>query len=312
MTNDNNKWGIIYCPRQGLFRSGKSRWEKIRQCLQDNGISYDHVQSESRDSVERLVRMMVSNGYKTIVIVGGDTALNDTINCLMQMKREERDGVALGLIPNGMMNDFAHFWGVTAKDYERAIKAMKKRRVKRLDLGLMRYQNKDGEPCRRYFINCVNIGLVAAIMNLRRQTHQIFGSRTLSFIFSFILLIFQRMDYKMRLRINSDKIDRRVMTICVGNAMGYGQTPNGVPYNGMLDVSVVYQPKTTQLFEGIYLFLRGKFINHHSVHPYRTRTVEVDRVGGAMVGVDGRLMHTPRGAFTVSVEPGVINFIMPS
>ncbi len=312
MTNDNNKWGIIYCPRQGLFRSGKSRWEKIRQCLQANGISYDHVQSESRDSVERLVRMMVSNGYKTIVIVGGDTALNDTINCLMQMKREERDGVALGLIPNGMMNDFAHFWGVTAKDYERAIKAMKKRRVKRLDLGLMRYQNKDGEPCRRYFINCVNIGLVAAIMNLRRQTHQIFGSRTLSFIFSFILLIFQRMDYKMRLRINSDKIDRRVMTICVGNAMGYGQTPNGVPYNGMLDVSVVYQPKTTQLFEGIYLFLRGKFINHHSVHPYRTRTVEVDRVGGAMVGVDGRLMHTPRGAFTVSVEPGVINFIMPS
>ncbi len=312
MSNDNNKWGIIYCPRQGLFRSGKSRWEKIRQCLQDNGISYDHVQSESRDSVERLVRMMVGNGYKTIVIVGGDTALNDTVNCLMQMGREERDGVALGLIPNGMMNDFAHFWGVHSADYERIVKAMKKRRVKRLDLGLMRYQNKDGEPCRRYFINCVNIGLVAAIMNLRRQTRQIFGSRTLSFIFSFILLVFQRMDYKMRLRINSDKIDRRVMTICVGNAMGYGQTPNAVPYNGLLDVSVVYQPKTTQLFEGIYLFLRGKFINHRSVHPYRTRTVEVDRVGGAMVGVDGRLMHTPRGAFTVSVEPGAINFIMPS
>ena len=101
------------------------------------------------------------------------------------------------------------------------------------------------------------------------------------------------------------------MTICIGNATGYGQTPNAVPYNGLLDVSVVYHPEMTQLFEGIYLFLRGKFLNHRSVHPYRTRKIELSDISRAQIGIDGRSMNTPTGAFTVEVEQEVINFIIP-
>ena len=148
-------------------------------------------------------------------------------------------------------------------------------------------------------------------MTLRRQTHHFFGSRTLSFLFSFILLVFQRLEYRMHLKINTDEIKRNVMTVCIGNSLGYGQTPNAVPYNGQLDVSVVYHPEMTQLFEGIYLFLRGKFLNHRSVHPYRTRKVNVLEAKKALVGIDGRLMKTPVGPFTVTVEQEVINFLIP-
>lgn len=49
------------------------------------------------------------------------------------------------------------------------------------------------------------------------------------------------------------------MTVCIGNALGYGQTPNAVPYNGFFDVSVVYHPGITQLFEGIYLLSKANF-----------------------------------------------------
>ena len=42
---------------------------------------------------------------------------------------------------------------------------------------------------------------------LRRKTHHVFGSRTLSFLFSFVLMIFQRLDYKMHIRINSYLVD---------------------------------------------------------------------------------------------------------
>ncbi|MBM6992863.1 MAG: lipid kinase [Prevotella sp.] len=308
---EDNRWGIIYCPKNGLLGSSKKRWEKIRACLKDNGIQYDHVQSESTGSVDRLVKMMINNGYRTIVLVGGDSALNDTVNCLMQVEKDVRDRITLGVIPNGMMNDFAHFWEFDEDNYEQTIKWLKERRVKKIDLGCIRYTNKDGESCRRYFLNCINVGLIASIMNLRRQTRHVFGSRTLSFFFSFLLLIFQRLDYKMRIKINTDTIDRKVMTMCVGNALGYGQTPNAVPYNGLLDVSVVYHPGMTQLFEGIYLFVKGKILNHHSVHPYRTRQVVVEKAESALVGIDGRLMRTPVGPFTISVEEGVINFLIP-
>lgn len=307
---DNNRWGVIYCPKHGGFRPSK-RWNRIEKSLRENGIDYDFVQSENATSVDRLVKMMVDNGYKTIVIVGGDSALNDAVNRLMLFDEGVRDTVTLGVVPNGMMNDFAHFWNFKEGDVEQTVGWLKKRRVRKIDVGCIRYSNKKGEPCRRYFLNCVNVGLIAAIMNLRRQTHHFFGSRTLSFVFSFILMIFQRLEYKMRIKINSDEIDRNVMTVCVGNAQGYGQTPNAVPYNGMLDVSVVYHPEMTQLFEGIFLFVRGKFLNHRSVHPYRTKKVEFEEARKALVGIDGRLMRTPSGPFTVTVEQEVLNFLIP-
>ena len=304
------RWGILYCPKRGMFSSGLG-WNRVEKCLKENGIEFDFIQSENTGSVDRLIKMLINNGYKTIVIIGGDSALNDAVNSLMQVDKATRESVALGVIPNGLMNDFAHFWGLKEGEIETTIKSLKKRRIRKIDLGYIRYNNRKGEICRRYFLNCINIGLIATIMNLRRQTRRLFGSRTLSFIFSFILLIFQRLEYKMRLKINEDVLERSIMTICIGNATGYGQTPNAVPYNGLLDVSVVYHPEMAQLFEGIYLFLRGKFLNHRSVHPYRTRKIELSDISRAQIGIDGRSMNTPTGAFTVEVEQEVINFIIP-
>lgn len=307
----NTQWGILYCPKHGLANS-KKKWLRIENCLREHKIDYDFVQSEKQDGVVRLMNMFINNGYKTIIIVGGDSALNDAVNCLMAVDKETRESIALGLIPNGLMNDFAHYWDFKESEIEQTISWLKERRVRKIDLGCIRYTNAKGEKCHRYFLNCINIGLISAIMNLRQQTRRLFGSRTLSFVFSLILMIFQRLDYKMSLKINSDIIKRRIMTVCVGNASGYGQTPNAVPYNGLLDVSVVYHPEMTQLFEGFYLLITGKFLNHHNVHPYRTREVVVNEAVRALVSIDGRLMKTPAGAYKITVEQEVINFLIPA
>ena len=246
MSGEDNRWGILYCPKHGITAS-KKRWAKIENCLKDNDIKFDFVQSEDQSSVTRLINMFINNGYKTIVIVGGDSALNDAVNCLMSVDSSIREKICLGLIPNGLMNDFAHYWQLKENDVNQIIGWIKQRRVRKIDLGCIHYTNSEGDICHRYFLNCVNIGLISAIMNLRQRTHRLFGSRTLSFLFSLILMIFQRLDYKMSLKINSDIIKRKIMTVCIGNASGYGQTPNAVPYNGLLDVSVVYHPEMTQL-----------------------------------------------------------------
>ncbi len=279
--------------------------------IEARGIRYDMVQSENSDSVSRLVTMLINNGYKTIIVVGGDSALNDAVNCLMQEEKRVRDEIVLGIIPNGVMNDFARFWGYDEDRDEQTIDSLQKRRVRRIDLGCIRYTNKEGDKCHRYFLNCVNIGMTADIMNLRRQTRRLFGSRTLSFLSSMLVMLFHRMDYKMRLRINSDVIDRKVMTVCIGNGPGYGQTPSAVPYNGQLDVSVVYNPQVVQLMEGLWLLITGRFLNHHSVHPFRTHEVIVGEAQKALVGIDGRLMKTPVGEYRLQVEQEVINFLIP-
>ena len=307
MNEANTRWGILYCPKA---HASKQR-EKIQRVLDERNVVYDFVQSESTDSVERLMNMLIYNGYKTIIIVGGDSALNDAVNCLMSVEKQMRDQIALGVIPNGVMNDFARYWDFKEGNLEQTIDWLVKHRIRKVDLGCIRYTNKKGEACHRYFLNCVNVGLIADVMNLRRQARSLLGSRTLSFVVSIFLMIFHRMDYKMHVRINSDTINRKVMNMCVGSGPGYGQTPSAVPYNGMLDVSVVYHPELLQLLAGFWLLLTGRFLNHRSVHPYRTREVVVEESKKALVGVDGRLLGIPEGSYRINVEQEVINFLIP-
>lgn len=306
-----SRWGILYCPKSGIGR-GRKQWDRVQKALDERGVLYDFVQSENSDSVERLMRMLINNGYKTIIVVGGDSALNDAVNCLMDVEQQVRDSIVFGVIPNGVLNDFARFWNFRENEIAQTVDWLIRRRVRRIDLGCIRYTNKKGEKCHRYFLNCVNIGLIADIMNLRRQTRSLLGSRTLSFVVSLLLMFFHRLDYKMDVKINSDTIRRRVMTMCIGNGPGYGQTPNAVPYNGMLDVSVVYNSKVTQVLAGLWLLLTGRFLNHRSVHPYRTCEVIVTEARHAMVGIDGRLISTPVGSYRISVETEIVNFLMPA
>ena len=303
----NKRWGILYCPKG---RATKQR-EKIQRVLDEHKIEYDFVQSESLDSVERLMTMLIHNGYKTIVIVGGDSALNDAVNCLMREERQVREEIALGVIPNGLVNDFARYWDFKEGNLEQTVAWLAKHRVRRIDIGCIRYVNKKEEQCHRYFLNCINIGLIADVMNLRRQARSLLGSKTLSFIASIFLMIFHRMDYKMHVRINSDVINRKVMTMCIGSGPGYGQTPSAVPYNGMLDVSVIYHTEIMQVFAGLWLLVTGRFLNHRSVHPYRTREIEVIEAKHALVGVDGRLLGTLVGSYHISIEQEAINFLIP-
>ena len=306
----NERWGILYCPRKGI-RSKRKRWERLQKELEKHGVKFDMVQSENTDSVERLVTMLIRNGYKIIVIVGGDSALNDAVNCLMREERSVREQVMLGVVPNGSMNDFARFWGFSDDNDAQTVEWLTKQRARKIDLGNIHYTDKHEEQHHRYFLNCINIGTTADIMNLRQQTRRILWSRTLSFVVSVILKIFHRKDYKMRIRVNSEIVDRRVMTVCVGNAHGYGQTPSAVPYNGMLDLTVVYDPQLMQLFSGLWLLISGRFLNHRSVHPYRTRELVVEEARHALVGIDGRLIKQPVGSYTITVEQEVINFLIP-
>ena len=307
MSEANTRWGILYCPKG----KGSKQRERIQQVLEERGVLYDFVQSETTDSVERLVTMLIHNGYKTIIIVGGDSALNDAVNCLMKEEKQVRDTIALGVIPNGVLNDFARYWDFKEGNLEQTVDWLMKHRVRTIDLGCIRYQKKQGEQCHRYFMNCINIGLIADVMNLRRQAHSLLGSRTLSFIVSIFLMIFHRMDYKMHVRINSDEVNRKVMTMCIGSGPGYGQTPSAVPYNGMLDVSMIYHTEILQVFAGLWLLITGRFLNHRAVHPYRTREVMVEEAKHALVGVDGRLLGTPVGSYRITVEQEVINFLSP-
>ena len=76
MAVEPDRWGLIYNKKAGS-RKEQKRWQNIRAYMDECKVKYDYVQSEGFGSVERLAKTMANNGYLTIVVVGGDGAMND-------------------------------------------------------------------------------------------------------------------------------------------------------------------------------------------------------------------------------------------
>lgn len=301
-----NRWGIIYTPRIGAVRPMK-RWVEIRSYLVSKGVEFDFIESENYESIERLARMFADNGYGTIVVVGGDGALQDALNGIMSS--EKRSDVALGIIPNGIANDFARYWGLHEEDYKTAVECIITRRIRKVDVGCCSFEGEEGEV-KRYFLNVLNAGLSAQIVEIANKKRTLFA-KYLYHIYGFFYMLFHRRNFKMRIRLNSQVVDEKFMMLCVGNSVGYGLTPSAVPYNGWLDVSAIRKPKWLGLLEGLLMVAHRKILNFELVEPFRTTEMVIETADGALFGIDGRPFK-PSFPLTVTVLPEAVNLVIPA
>ena len=307
MDTKSNKWGVIYNPKAGT-RKVQKRWKAIKEYMDSKNVDYDYVQSEGFGSVERLARILANNGYHTIVVVGGDGALNDAINGIMHSEALNKEDIALGIIPNGIGNDFAKYWDMDT-EYKEAVNCIIGNRKRKIDVGTCQYY--DGQTHQtRYFLNAINIGLGARIVRITDQCKRFWGVKFLSYFMALIALFFERKLYRMHLKINGEHIRGRIMTVCIGNACGYGQAPSAVPYNGWLDISVIYRPKLKQLLSGLWMLIQGRILNHKMVKPYRSQHIKVLRAQNASVDLDGRILerHFP---LEIGIIHEAISLIIP-
>ena len=309
MAVESNRWGIIYNPKAGSRKTQK-KWNEIRSYMESRGVLFDYLQSEGYGSVERLARMLANNGYRTIVIVGGDGAINDAINGIMTSSASDKDQIALGIIPNGIGNDFASYWGLEKDDYKEAVDWIINRRLRKIDVGRVSYNEGDLRKT-RYFINAMYVGLGARFVWISNGTRRFWGMQWLSYLSSMFLLLFERKLHRIDMKINGEHIQDTVMTVCIGSARGYGLTPSAVPYNGWLDVSVVHRPELLQLIKGLWLLVNGRLLNLKVVKPYRTHKVKILRVQNAAISLDGRQLYYDESSLDVRILPEALTLIIP-
>lgn len=309
MAVEPTRWGVIYNPKAGS-RKAQKRWKEIRTYMEERDIKFDYVQSEGFGSVERLARTMADNGYRTIVVVGGDGAINDALNGLMLSSSPDIQHIALGIIPNGVGNDFARYWGLDSDDYKTAVDVILGRRLRKVDVGVCRYF--DGQKhVNRHFINAVYVGLGARIVRITNETRRFWGFPLLSYLASLFLVAFERKQHRMHIKVNGEHIRGRLMAVAVGSARGYGLTPSAVPYNGWLDMSLIHRPELGQLVSALWMMQQGRLLNHKTVKPYRTRKVQILRAKNAEISFDGRLWTDRHFPLEITILPEACTLIIP-
>lgn len=323
-----NNWGIIYSPNLG----GNNRWKKILNYLYEKGVAFDFVQSENHASVQRLASMMTKQGYRTIIIVGGDAALNYALNGIMNTESPNKEKPELGIIPNGFGNNFAKYWNIEAENYKQNIDNLLARRIRRIDVGRLTFtpttvenessvaspNTEESQPHPSfsssregviYFINSVNIGVVASIVNTMNHIRHIRGVHFMAYFITTFALIFRRHNFKYDFSLPGESICKKGMTLCVGSAHGYGQTPSAVPYNGMLDISLTFKPQFTKIFHGLWLLYTERFLSHKGISIWRTKHVNFHSIDNAPMSLDGRAIAAPKGEFHIDILHEKLDFL---
>jgi YegS/Rv2252/BmrU family lipid kinase len=100
--------------------------------LLGNSVPYDVVATDSPMHAALLARE--ASGYDTLVAVGGDGTAHEVLNGLMQRPAEDRP--ALGIVPTGSGNDYAHTLGIP-DDLSRAVRLLATGTRTRVDVGVV-------------------------------------------------------------------------------------------------------------------------------------------------------------------------------
>ncbi|TRZ95624.1 YegS/Rv2252/BmrU family lipid kinase [bacterium] len=142
-------------------RSGKAKktYRKVLGLLKKENADFDYTLTTNANEAIGLAITATEKGYKTIVAVGGDGTICETINGILLAKKPEIKP-KLGVIHTGTSPDFNKHHNIPVK-IECAIKTLISKKSRLIDLCRVEYYNdpQKKEKIVSYYASNANIGL---------------------------------------------------------------------------------------------------------------------------------------------------------
>jgi len=193
------KIGVIINSTAGSAVADREVANQIGAAFERNGAQA-RVELAIGKEVPVIARAMRDEGYHCIVAAGGDGTISAVASQIVGQD------VALGVLPLGTLNHFAHDLGIPV-DLEEAVSAICSGEVKAVDVGSVN---------ERYFINNSSLGLYADQARLRQVWRARIG-RWLALILASIVTLTRYRFLRVTASFNGKTISRRCPLVLVSN-----------------------------------------------------------------------------------------------
>jgi len=145
-----NHWLVILNPHAGSGRGQKDQSEIIR-LLDKSKLPYRLAVSDYPKHTIQLTMHAIADGYRRIIVAGGDGTLNEVVNGIFIQNNCSPEDIIVGVIPVGTGNDWIKTFGIP-NDYKAALEIILKGDVMQQDVGRISYaENNIQKVC--YFAN---------------------------------------------------------------------------------------------------------------------------------------------------------------
>jgi YegS/Rv2252/BmrU family lipid kinase len=222
-----------------------------------------------------LARQAGLDGYDLVIALGGDGTVHEVVNGLMQVPAEKRP--ALGVVPLGSGNDFAHAVGVPLES-DRALRHALSGQASGVDIGLMVDENGRKE----YFDNTVGIGFDAVVTIRSHKLPVVRGF--LMYLTAVIQTILLNHDpVLMQVESDGEKWEEKALmtTLCNGGREGGGFiiAPDAKVTDGQFEFAMVRDCSRLMMFRLIPEFMKGTHMSFSQIKmgSCKTFSIKADR-----------------------------------
>lgn len=274
----------------------------ISKHLRDSHILCEPVFTEHKFHATELAVTAVKEGYRHIIVVGGDGTLHEVVNGLFIQKEVAPTEVLVAVIGVGTGNDWVRTFGISQR-YQDAVKAIADGYSFLQDVGVVSYEEAHYRQS-RYFANVAGVGLDAYVV--RRIAHLKKKRRTSRwrYLWCTIRSFFKYKTTGMKVWIDDKLVyNNLLMSIAIGvckyNGGGMQQLPDAVADDGMLDLSLIKPVHFWHImFRFHYLFNGGIYRIGHILQQ-RGQKIRIESSPEVTVEVDGEPLGETPLEFTV-------------
>jgi len=292
--------------------AGRRLRPQIEHALQRAGLTFEMVETEGPGHATELAQAAARAGQRSIVAAGGDGTVHEVANGILAA---ESPDAALGLIPIGTGNDFVKMIPGT-HTREHAVATLARGAVRAYDVGRARWQSVT-----EYFMNAIGTGIDVEVVRGMRRMH---GMRRVRFVPGGVLYIAALLRALVRYRprsvridIDGERIERRIMLLAVANGTCIGGTfricPDARADDGLLDVCLIGDVPILRNVRLIPRVIKG---THHGCTGVTSRRGRVVRLSSSVPGplhfqLDGELRETPdaQQGVEIDLQPARLNVI---
>ena len=285
-------WYVIVNPVAGFGR-GLGDLPHITKLIRENDIPHELVFSQHKHHVTELTVQAVNEGYRRIIVIGGDGTLHEVVNGLFIQQAAPVDDVTVAVIPVGTGNDWIRMYGIPTH-YSEAIRAIREGHTFLQDVGEVHYEESQYAQV-RYMANVAGAGFDPTVTQLYEH-YKAKGRRGRSlYAEGSVRSFFRYKSTGVKVWIDGELVHKDLLfsaAIGIGKYNGGGtqQLPLAVADDGLFDITLYRPMHWWQIIFRLRRLFNGDIYSIGHVKHYRGSHIRIESTPDIMVEVDGELL----------------------
>ncbi len=304
------RWFVIVNPVAGSGK-GLEDFPQISKLLRNDGIVHDAVFTEHKYHAAELTVSAVRDGYRKIIVVGGDGTLNEVVNGLFIQKVTEPKEILLAVIAVGSGNDWVRTFG-TPSHYSEAIRAIREGRSFLQDVASVTYTESQYRQT-RYMANVAGLGFDAHVISIfNHLTVKGYRNRWI-YPLSILRSYFGYKSSGTRIEVDGVEVFKSLLFsmavgICKFNGGGIQQLPKAVADDGLLDLTIIKPIHWWHIIFRLRKLFNGRIYEIGHVIHAQGKSMKITSAPDIRLETDGELLGgTP---VEINVIPHAIRVVV--